>query len=173
MPQILGFKFNRMYEVSYVAGDLATSWVAVQIESTQANPVCVYGVDFSIIFPSAADRDSFVQHEVVCFRDLKLQLNGVAAAAQADQSKEEIWGLSSTEGGKPVSFDEPLELEPGYTYTFVLFPALFDPALAGTARATLTVRGDMLPWMRRERNPIELKTGTAEKQPDCVAVAES
>jgi hypothetical protein len=172
MPQILGFKFNRMYEVSYAAADLATSWVAVQIESTQANPVCVYGVDFSILFPSAADRTSFVQQEVICFRDLKLQTNGVAAAAQADQSKEEIWGISSQEGGSHNDFNDPLELEPGYTYTFVLFPALFDPALAGTARATLTIRGDMLPWMRRERNPIELKTGTAEKQPDCVAVAE-
>lgn len=172
MPQVLGFKFNRQYETSVVVGDIATSWVAVQLESTHDNPICVHGVDFFVVFPSAADRNSFVQHEVVCFRDLRLLTNGVAAAAQATQDKEEMWSMSSESGGSHNDFNEPMKLEPGYVYTFVLFPATFDPALAGTARIGLTVRGDLLPWIRPEDNPVELRTGTPEKDPGCVMVTE-
>lgn len=172
MPVNIGFKLNRLYDVSYVAADLATSFVAVVLESTQANPICVYGVDFFIVFPSAADRNSFVQHEVQCVRNIKL-LDTIAAAGQIPAGTERVWGMTSDQAGLPVSFDDPMQLEPGYTYTFILFPALFDPALAGTARVGLTVRGDMLPWVRPEENPVELRTGTSEEQPGYTKIAES
>lgn len=172
MPSNIGFKLNRLYETTYTNGDITMSFLAVRLESTQANALFIHGVDFYAIFPSAADRNSFVQHELLCIRGLELQ-NNVAIAGQIGRGDERVWGQSSSVSGQPVDFDAPMRLEPGYIYTFVLLPALFDPALAGTVRIGLTVRGEMLPWTREEKSPVELRTGTAEDAPNCVQISEA
>lgn len=172
MSSNIGSRLNRLFETTYTAGDIATSFLAVQLESTQANAIFVHGVDFYAILPSAADRAAFIQQEIICFRGLVLQ-NNVAIAGQIGLSFERIWGQASAVGSTPVDFNEPLRLEPGYVYSFVLFAGLFDPALAGTVRVGLTIRGELLPWAREEKLPVELRTGTAEDALNCVQVSES
>jgi hypothetical protein len=35
------------------------------------------------------------------------------------------------------------------------------------------VRGELLPWVREEESPVELRTGTPEVDPGCVMVSEA
>jgi hypothetical protein len=170
MPTEIYNQLNRVFAATITAADVG-AFVAIELESRQANAIYLDGLDASVVVADAADRTAFLYHRIFLIKNLRLIADApIATQVPAPFGREVIAapvkaGLDSIER----DFEKPIILEPGYIYTIYHQYAL-SAAQTGDVFVHLGARGRMMQEQKAVVLPRELRGNPEEEVLDGVGV---
>jgi hypothetical protein len=156
----IGKLLNQTVRRIVAPADIGVDWIAVELESSQSNPIYVDGFAGNFAINAAADLAITGALRFGIFRNLKITDKTLAfgtflPAVVFDQK----YHIESRDAKVQDDFSQSVLLEPGYIYTCVLWLPFSSAAFTQNVHYYLTVRGRIMPNYPVEKMPVELRVG--------------